>query len=190
MGREKLGLTIQLGTRVEELESAGDRPEEARDPLSHAAAAELDAGAREIGVVHLNVLVRAHFDVGAWDEAAAVAGQAQILALLDELQRTLGLTYLFVSHDLAVVQQISDTVSVMHKGRQVDGGSIEAVFVAPDFELYRSRSRELMGVLRAHVEKVEVVGLDEAYLDLTGLDRPRAAARRLKEAVRARTGRS
>jgi DNA polymerase-4 len=64
----------------------------------------------------------------------------------------------------------------------------DAVFLAPDFELYRSRSRELMGVLREHVEKVEVVGLDEAYLDLSGLDRPRAAARRLKEAVRTRTG--
>ncbi len=43
-----------------------------------------------------------------------------------------GLTYLFVSHDLAVVRQISDTVSVMHKGRQVDGGPIETVFGRPD----------------------------------------------------------
>jgi DNA polymerase IV len=64
----------------------------------------------------------------------------------------------------------------------------EAVFVPPDFELYRSRSRELMAVLRRHVERVEVVGLDEAYLDLTGLDRHRAAARRVKEAVHAETG--
>jgi DNA-binding CsgD family transcriptional regulator len=62
------------------LESVGDRAEEARDPLTHAAAAELDAGAREIGVVHLNVLARAHFDVGAWDEAVAAARQAQTLA--------------------------------------------------------------------------------------------------------------
>ena len=64
----------------------------------------------------------------------------------------------------------------------------DAIFVAPDFEHYRSRSRDLMAVLRNHVERVEVVGLDEAYLDLTGLDRYRSAARRVKEAVRAETG--
>jgi DNA polymerase IV len=64
----------------------------------------------------------------------------------------------------------------------------DAIFVAPDFEHYRARSREVMAVLRKHVERVEVVGLDEAYLDLTGLDRYRSAARRVKEAVRADTG--
>jgi DNA polymerase-4 len=64
----------------------------------------------------------------------------------------------------------------------------DAVFLPPDFQLYRERSKELMGVLRRHVELVEVVGLDEAYLDLTALDRPRSAARRVKEAVRGETG--
>ncbi len=64
----------------------------------------------------------------------------------------------------------------------------EAVFLPPDFPLYRERSREVMAVLRDHFERVEVVGLDEAYLELTGLDRPRAAARRLKAAVLAKTG--
>jgi DNA polymerase IV len=64
----------------------------------------------------------------------------------------------------------------------------EAVFIAPDFDLYRRRSADVHAVLRRHVERVESVGLDEAYLDLTGLDRHRAAARQVKEAVRAETG--
>jgi len=64
----------------------------------------------------------------------------------------------------------------------------DAVFIPPDFEAYRARSREVMAVLRSHVERVEVVGLDEAYLDLTGLDRYRSAARRVKDAVRSETG--
>ena len=64
----------------------------------------------------------------------------------------------------------------------------DAVFVPPDFELYRARSKDVMAVLRDHVDRVEQVGLDEAYLDLTGLDSPRAAARRVKAAIFDRTG--
>jgi len=64
----------------------------------------------------------------------------------------------------------------------------QAVFVAPDFDHYRERSRAVMAALHEHVDHVEVVGLDEAYLDLTGLERPNAAARRIKSAVRAATG--
>jgi DNA polymerase-4 len=64
----------------------------------------------------------------------------------------------------------------------------DAVFLPPDFEEYRARSKEVMAVLRAQVERVEVVGLDEAYLDLTELDRPKAAARRVKDAVHGETG--
>jgi DNA polymerase IV len=64
----------------------------------------------------------------------------------------------------------------------------QAVFVPPDFDHYRARSRELMQVLHDHVERVEVVGLDEAYLDLTEFERPRAAARRVKAAITERTG--
>ena len=64
----------------------------------------------------------------------------------------------------------------------------DAIFIPPDFETYRARSREVMAVLKQHVDRVEVVGLDEAYLDLTELDRHRSAARAVKEAVKAETG--
>ncbi len=55
----------------------------------------------------------------------------------------------------------------------------QATFLPPDFQFYRETSRRMMDIVRAHVERVEVVGLDEAYLDLTGLFSPRAAMRRL-----------
>jgi DNA polymerase-4 len=63
-----------------------------------------------------------------------------------------------------------------------------AVFLPPDFELYRARSRDVMGVLRELAEHVEVMGLDEAYLDLSAVGDPAGAARRIKSAIRARTG--
>jgi DNA polymerase-4 len=64
----------------------------------------------------------------------------------------------------------------------------DAVFLPPDFELYRARSRDVMAVLHDHVELVEAASLDEAYLDLTDLDRPTPAARRIKAAVQDQTG--
>ena len=64
----------------------------------------------------------------------------------------------------------------------------QAVFVAPDFEHYRARSLDVMAVLRREVDRVQVVGLDEAYLDLSGFDRHRTVARRVKAAVNDETG--
>jgi DNA polymerase IV len=55
----------------------------------------------------------------------------------------------------------------------------QAVFLPPDFTHYREVSRRMMGIVRANVERVEVVGLDEAYLDLSGMYSPRAAMRRI-----------
>jgi DNA polymerase-4 len=64
----------------------------------------------------------------------------------------------------------------------------QAVFLPPDFPAYREISRRMMGLVRDHVEKVEIVGLDEAYLDLEGLFSPRAAMRRLIAQIRDATG--
>jgi DNA polymerase-4 len=64
----------------------------------------------------------------------------------------------------------------------------EAIFLAPDFLTYREVSAQLMQIVRSHVECVEVVGLDEAYLDLDGLYSPRTAMRRLLAEIKAAVG--
>ena len=57
-----------------------------------------------------------------------VSVQAQVINLLMDLQDELGLSYLFVSHDLSIVRQISDQINVMYFGRQVESGTPEEIF--------------------------------------------------------------
>lgn len=63
--------------------------------------------------------------------ALDVSIQAQILNLLAELQERLNLAYLFISHDLSVVQHIADDVMVMYLGRPIEFGSCEDIFSTP-----------------------------------------------------------
>jgi DNA polymerase IV len=64
----------------------------------------------------------------------------------------------------------------------------DGVFLTPDFPYYRAVSRDVMEIVRDHVEIVEVIGLDEAYLELTGMPAPHASMRRLVTRIAAATG--
>ena len=69
--------------------------------------------------------------------ALDVSVQAQIVNLLQDLQEELGLTYLFIAHDLAVVEHISDFVLVMTEGKIVEAASAQAIYENPQHEYTR-----------------------------------------------------
>jgi peptide/nickel transport system ATP-binding protein/oligopeptide transport system ATP-binding protein len=66
--------------------------------------------------------------------ALDVSVQAQIVNLLQDLQAELGLTYLFIAHDLAVVEHVSDHVLVMYRGKIVESASAQAIYENPQHE--------------------------------------------------------
>jgi len=93
---------------------------------------ELDGGRRQrIGVARALVLNPDFIVLDEPVSALDVSIQAQILNLLDVLQAEMGLTYLFVSHDLSVIKHVSDNIAVMYLGKIVEMADYSSIFKNP-----------------------------------------------------------
>ncbi len=93
---------------------------------------ELDGGRRQrVGVARAIALNPSFIVLDEPVSALDVSIQAQVLNLLEELQKNLQLTYLFISHDLSVVKHISDQIAVMYLGQMVEMSDYKSIFTRP-----------------------------------------------------------
>ena len=131
--REPLDL-LQIGTRAEreqrvkQLLTEVGLPPQAADLFPH----QFSGGQRQRLCIARALAPEP--DMIVCDEAVSaldVAIQAQILNLLKKLQRERGLTYIFISHDLGVIQQFCDQIAVMYLGKIVEQASASALFTKP-----------------------------------------------------------
>jgi peptide/nickel transport system ATP-binding protein len=89
--------------------------------------------------------------------ALDVSTQARILGLLTDLQRRTGVSYLFISHDLAVVRQISDRVGVLHEGELVELKPADEIFTRPQHPYTKSLVDSALSLRRGYADRAAVL---------------------------------
>jgi ABC-type oligopeptide transport system ATPase subunit len=100
---------------------------------------QLSGGQRQRAAIARAIILRPSLVLA--DEptsALDVSVQAQILNLFKQMRHELGLTYVFVSHNLGVIRYISDRVAVMHLGRIIESGPCEQIFSRPQHAYTRA----------------------------------------------------
>ncbi len=124
----KRGSLQERRRRVEEIMAQVGLPPH----LIHAYPSQLSGGQRQrVAIARALAISPAVVVLDEPTSALDVSVQAQILNLLLELRRRLNLTYIFISHDLAIVEHMADRVAVMYLGRIVEMGQTENIFDSP-----------------------------------------------------------
>ena len=147
--RRVLARSIELlgGTQsVEELAARAGLAEELLDKLPH----QLSGGQKQR--VAIARAFAGHVPLVICDEptsALDVSSQAQLLDLLTELRENIGASYLFISHDLAVVRQVADRIGVLHDGELVELKDAEEIFEQPEHSYTRSLVDSVLSLRRS-----------------------------------------
>lgn len=139
--RMKVGEIVGEGLHIHRLGTAAQQARKVQQMLKRVGLSEADmhkyphefsGGQRQrIGIARALVLEPRVVVCDEPVSALDVSIQAQILLLLKDLQQEMALSYIFISHDLRVVRHIADEVAVMHEGRVIEQGKVDAIYQAP-----------------------------------------------------------